>query len=129
MRSIRLVRSTVRLGVAVGALSAALAAAQQTSPAQAATAAAEAAPPEEIVVTGSRIARPEVESNVPVAVVGATDLQRDAAINIQDALQELPQVGIGSSRTNTNFLTSGNGVATVNLRNLDSDRTLVLVNG
>ena len=94
--------------------------------------AAAAAEPEaggEIIVTGSRIARPELTSNVPVAVIGAQDLQRDAAINIQDALQELPQVGIGSSRTNTNFLTSGNGVATVNLRNLGSSRTLVLVNG
>jgi outer membrane receptor protein involved in Fe transport len=134
MRSSVIVRSAFRLGVAAGALSAALAAAQTspepaTAPAQAATAAAEATPPEEIVVTGSRIARPEVESNVPVAVLGSTELQRDAAINVQDSLQELPQVGIGSSRTNTNFLTSGNGVATVNLRNLGSDRTLVLVNG
>ena len=84
---------------------------------------------EAIVVTGSRIARPDLSSNVPVAVVGNEDIQRDAAINIQDTLQELPQVGVGSSRTNTNFLTSGNGVATVNLRNLGSSRTLVLVNG
>ena len=82
-----------------------------------------------IVVTGSRIARPDLTSNVPVAVVGSDDLQRDAAINVQDTLQELPQVGIGQSRTNTNFLVSGNGVATVNLRNLGSSRTLVLVNG
>ena len=97
-----------------------------------ATIAADAAQPEaggEIIVTGTRIARPELTSNVPVAVIGAQDLQRDAAINVQDALAELPQVGVGSSRTNTNFLTSGNGVATVNLRNLGSSRTLVLVNG
>ncbi len=84
---------------------------------------------ETIVVTGSRIARPDLESITPIAVVGSVELQRDAAVNVQDVLQELPQVGIGSSRTNTNFLTSGNGVATVNLRNLASDRTLVLVNG
>ncbi len=45
-------------------------------------------------------------------------------------LQKLPQVGIpGLSRTNSNFLTSGNGVATINLRNLGDSRTLVLVNG
>ncbi|WP_205481149.1 TonB-dependent receptor plug domain-containing protein [Sphingomonas arenae] len=85
--------------------------------------------PAEIVVTGSRIARPDLDSPVPVAVVGSADIQRDAAVNIQDTLNELPQVGVGSSRTNTNFLTSGNGVATVNLRNLGSSRTLVLVNG
>ncbi|MEA1014557.1 TonB-dependent receptor domain-containing protein [Sphingosinicella sp. LY1275] len=97
--------------------------------AQAETEAPAAEANEEIVVTGSRIARPDLDSPVPVAVVGAADLQRDAAVNIQDTLSELPQVGIGSSRTNTNFLTAGNGVATVNLRNLGDSRTLVLVNG
>ncbi|TMJ16369.1 MAG: TonB-dependent receptor [Alphaproteobacteria bacterium] len=83
----------------------------------------------DIVITGSRIARPDLDSPVPVVSVGSAELQRDAAINVQDTLAELPQVGTGSSRTNTNFLTSGNGVATVNLRNLGSSRTLVLVNG
>jgi iron complex outermembrane recepter protein len=84
---------------------------------------------EVIVVTGSRIPQQEISSNVPVAVVGAVDVQRDAAINVQDILNELPQVGIGNSRTNSNFLTSGNGVSTINLRNLDANRTLTLVNG
>ncbi|HEX8191876.1 MAG TPA: TonB-dependent receptor [Allosphingosinicella sp.] len=102
------------------------AAAQDGAPVGADGAPAEAS---EIVVTGSRIARPDLTATVPVAVIGAEDLQRDAAVNIQDTLNELPQVGIGSSRTNTNFLTSGNGVATINLRNLGSSRTLVLVNG
>ncbi len=83
----------------------------------------------DIVVTGSRIARPDLEANVPVAAVTADALQQDAAINVQDTLQELPQVGIGVSRTNSNFATGANGVATVNLRNLGSSRTLVLVNG
>lgn len=82
-----------------------------------------------IVVTGSRIARPDLESPAPIAVVGETEIQADGAQNISDTLNELPQVGIGSTRTNTNFLTSGTGTATVNLRALGSDRTLVLVNG
>ena len=82
-----------------------------------------------IIVTGSRIARPELVSPVPVAALGAEDLLRDGAVNIQDTLRELPQVGIGTTRTNSNFLTTGNGVATINLRNLGEDRTLVLVNG
>lgn len=84
---------------------------------------------EVIIVTGSRIPRPDIESNVPVAVVGAVDVERDAAINVQDILSELPQVGIGNSRTNSNFLVSGNGVSTINLRNLGANRTLTLVNG
>ncbi len=84
---------------------------------------------ETIVVTGSRIARPELTSSTPVAVVGAAQIAEEGATNIQDVLQEMPQVGVGLSRTNTNFATTGNGVASVNLRNLGSSRTLVLVNG
>ncbi len=84
---------------------------------------------EAIVVTGSRIARPDLESVVPVAMIDNRSLERDAAINVQDVLQEMPQVGVGNSRTNSNFLTGANGVATINLRNLGASRTLVLVNG
>lgn len=85
---------------------------------------------EDIVVTGSRIARPGAESATPVAVVGNEEIRRQGATNIQDVLAKLPQVGIpGLSNTNSNFLTSGNGVATINLRNLGDSRTLVLVNG
>ena len=82
-----------------------------------------------IIVTGSRIARPEIDSIVPVAVVGVDQIQQDAVLNVQDLLQELPQFGVGTSRTNSNFSTSGNGVATLNLRSLGAVRTLVLVNG
>ena len=64
-----------------------------------------------IIVTGSRIARSETVSMVPIAVVGSDSIQQDAALNVQDLLQELPQFGVGTSRTNSNFLTSGNGTA------------------
>jgi len=82
-----------------------------------------------IVVTGSRIARPELQASVPVAVVDNREIAADAAQNISDTLNELPQVALGSTRTNTNFQTSGTGIATVNLRNLGSSRTMTLVNG
>ena len=85
---------------------------------------------QEVVVTGSRILRPNLQSATPVAIVGAADIQRQGATNVQDVLAKLPQVGIpGLSNTNSNFLTSGNGVSTINLRNLGDARTLVLVNG
>lgn len=82
-----------------------------------------------IVVTGSRIARPDIEAPVPVAVLSSADLQADGAQNISDIINDMPQVGIGSTRTNSNFLTSGTGIATVDLRGLGASRTLVLVNG
>ncbi|WP_295214811.1 TonB-dependent siderophore receptor [uncultured Brevundimonas sp.] len=84
---------------------------------------------QEILVTGSRIARPEIDSPVPVTTVSSAQILQRAAQNVSDILNELPQVAIGSTRTNTNFLTSGTGISTVNLRGLGSNRTLVLVNG
>lgn len=119
--------SKLKLGVAPVVLGIALI----SAPAFAQDAAADDAASSEdmIVVTGSRIARPDLDSVVPVAVIDNASLERDAAVNIQDILQEMPQVGIGTSRTNSNFLTGANGVATINLRNLGEDRTLVLVNG
>ena len=90
---------------------------------------APAASDQSIVITGSRIKRPEIESPVPIAVLGQQALLQDAAANIADTLNELPQVGIGTTRTTTNFLTSGTGISTINLRTLGVNRTLTLVNG
>ncbi|MGI8704974.1 MAG: TonB-dependent receptor domain-containing protein [Sphingomicrobium sp.] len=84
----------------------------------------------EIVVTGSRIARPELVSASPLQIVDAQDIDNSGAVNIQQVLLENPTMGTPTlSRTNSNFLTSSVGVATVDLRNLGTDRTLVLVNG
>lgn len=101
---------------------------------QVSTPAGPAAQPEEdrdenIIVTGSRIARPDLTSSVPITVTNIADIQQDAALNIQDTLQQLPQFGVGTGRFNSNFSTSGNGAATLNLRGLGGNRTLVLVNG
>lgn len=122
-----LLTTTWFVGAASTAALSASASYAQDPPAQPQPSAAASA--QEIIVTGSRIARPELETASPMAVVGAADIQRDAATNVQDILLEMPQVGISTSRTNTNFLTSANGVATIDLRNLDEKRTLVLVNG
>ena len=65
----------------------------------------------------------------PVQVVGETDIDQSGAVNVQEVLLEIPAFGTpGLSRTNSAFLTSGVGVATVDLRDLGSDRTLVLIN-
>jgi len=85
---------------------------------------------EAIVVTGSRIARPELDAASPVAVISSAQIQAQGITNVQDLAQKLPQVGIpGLSRSNTNFATTGNGISSINLRNLGDSRTLVLVNG
>ncbi|HEU4376227.1 MAG TPA: TonB-dependent receptor [Telluria sp.] len=83
-----------------------------------------------VEVTGSRLASPNAESASPLQVLTAADIAASGAVNLQDLLQKNPTMGTPAlSRTNSNFLTSGGGVSTVNLRNLGDSRTLVLVNG
>jgi len=81
---------------------------------------------EEIVVTGSRIAKKDFISNSPVATVSAIQFERTGAINTENLLNTLPQTVPGLDRTSNN---PGNGTATVDLRGLGANRTLVLVNG
>lgn len=85
---------------------------------------------EEMVVTGSHIKKAEGDFSTPVLLLSNEALEQQGSQNIADILYELPSVGSpGSSRTNSNFATNGNGVSTVNLRNLGDQRTLVLMNG
>lgn len=85
---------------------------------------------DEVIVTGSRIARPNQESPTAVQVVTAEAIANTGEVNLGEILRTLPAAGVSAlTPTNSNFFTQGNGVATVNLRNLGEDRTLVLVNG
>ncbi|GHF10365.1 TonB-dependent receptor [Kordiimonas sediminis] len=81
---------------------------------------------EEVVVTGSRIMRRDLTAPSPVSTVGAEEFQLTGAQNVEQVLATLPQTipGFGGSSNNP-----GNGTATVNLRGLGTQRTLVLVNG
>ncbi|QCB56170.1 TonB-dependent receptor [Sphingopyxis sp. PAMC25046] len=78
-----------------------------------------------IVVTGSRIPRPDVESNSPVNVIGQDEIKYSATVETEQLLNALPQAVAGAGAQSN----SGNGSATVNLRNLGAVRTLVLQNG
>lgn len=81
---------------------------------------------EELVVTGSRIARPDLTSVSPLATVGAAELAAKGVVNTENLLNTLPQAAPGVTGTVNN---GNGGVATVNLRGLGSNRTLVLVDG
>ncbi len=85
---------------------------------------------ERVEVTGSRILSLNAESAAPIQVLTAADIAASGATNLQDLLLKNPTFGTPTiSRTNSNFSTSSAGVATIDLRNLGVDRTLVLVNG
>lgn len=85
---------------------------------------------EEVVVTGTRIRTPGAESPSPLQVITAKEIAESGAVNLQELLAKNPTVGAPSiARSNSNFATSSAGVATIDLRNLGTSRTLVLVNG
>ncbi|HEU0226059.1 MAG TPA: TonB-dependent receptor [Steroidobacteraceae bacterium] len=85
-----------------------------------------------IVVTGSRIARTELEAAIPTISVDSDDLMSKGYENLADVFVAMPQFtpSFGASRTQSTFsgvATSGLNLA--NLRNLGGFRTLTLING
>ncbi|WP_299309509.1 TonB-dependent receptor [uncultured Croceicoccus sp.] len=79
-----------------------------------------------IVVTGSRIARRNLETAAPVAVVNEEEFELSGSVNVESVINALPQVVPGLNGNSNN---PGNGAATLNLRGLGETRTMVLVNG
>lgn len=85
----------------------------------------------DIVVSGTRIIRDGFRAPTPVSVLGAEQLAAKAPNNIADALNELPSLGgANTPRSNGSFASNGQmGINALNLRNLNPNRTLVLVDG
>jgi len=80
-----------------------------------------------IVVTGTRLQRQDFEAISPITTVGAEQLELTATLTTDSLLNELPQIIPGNTRTSNNA--GGEDFATVDLRGLGINRTLVLVNG
>jgi iron complex outermembrane receptor protein len=84
---------------------------------------------QEVVVTGSRIARPEFDNLEPTSSVDSKTFDQRGYLDVGAALNELPAFGVApSGPQNTQ---SGFGIAQsfVDLYGLGSQRTLTLVNG
>ena len=79
-----------------------------------------------IVVTGSRLASPNLDSASPVTVVSAEEIKNTGTTRVEDLVNSLPQVFAGQG---SNYSNGSSGTATLNLRGLGSERNLVLVNG
>ena len=81
---------------------------------------------EEVVVTGSKIKSADLYSFAPVSEVTAEDIAISGKASIGEILAELPSQGSGLSRT---FNNGGEGSVRIDMRNLGSGRTLILVDG
>ena len=101
----------------------------QEAAAKAATAAGEtppaAQPGGDIVVTGTRIVRPNVTAAAPITSVTSADIRAQAAVNVEDVLNRLPQVAPDAQQT----YNDSDGRQRIKLRSLGFERTLVLIDG
>ncbi len=105
----------------------------QAEPQPDAAAAADAPPPESIVVTGTRLRRPDYQTASPTVSFGKDLLEKQGVTNVTTFLTTALPALVGSSTSRDN---SGDragigytGLNLLNLRNLGVDRTLVLING
>lgn len=97
-----------------------------SAPAYAQDAAGDAAADTEIVVTGTLIRNPNLESSSPVAVIGADEVSLRQATNAEQLLRETPGVtpNLGSGVNNGTI-----GASRVDLRGLGANRNIVLLDG
>jgi outer membrane receptor protein involved in Fe transport len=127
-----------RVGLFCGASLAAITLITATS-----TSAQEAAPPStasqpsesqslsEIVVTGTRVVRDGFKAPTPTSVIGAEEIAARSPANIADYLNQLPSLaGSATPRSTGSFVGGGLiGINALNLRSLNPNRTLVLLDG
>jgi len=97
------------------------------------TATAQDAPPQDaatdvgtIVVTGTRIVSPNLQSISPVTAITEEDLALTGKIRIEDIMNQLPQAFAAQG---SNISNGSDGTASIDLRGLGVNRTLTLVNG
>ena len=79
-----------------------------------------------LVTDGTRIARPDFESPSPIVTVPAAAFQRTASSTVETTLNQMPQFAPGATGTSHRFT---DGEATLDLRGLGPNSTLVLIDG
>ncbi|AKH42550.1 Vitamin B12 transporter BtuB precursor [Croceibacterium atlanticum] len=89
--------------------------------------------PTQIIVTGSRIARPDYTATSPIVTVDSDIIEQSSAVNLEANLNKLPQFSPALTQFDTADIqpnaNSTPGISTVSLRQLGSNRNLVLLDG
>ena len=86
-----------------------------------------ASPQDDIIVTGSRIPRRDLQGISPIAVTTGEQIKLARAVTVEDFSVKIPQLAGGVNSTSTG--SDAYGAQTLDLRNLGQNRTLVLING
>jgi outer membrane cobalamin receptor len=117
------VTKAVRLAIAFGAASTAMVA---TNAAAAEAGEEGAEKVERIQVTGSRIKRTDLETASPVQITTQEEIAVAGFTRVEDMMNSLPQIEASSTAFQSN---GASGTATLDLRGMGPQRTLVLING
>lgn len=83
----------------------------------------------EIIVTGSRLARPNIDTAVPITALTGAQLQAVGQVSLGETLNRLPALRSTLSQANSTATIGTAGLSLLDLRGLGTARTLVLVNG
>src|SRR3954468_24745551 len=81
---------------------------------------------QDIVITGTRIPQPNLTSASPVTVLSSQEVKLQGTTRTEDLINSLPQ---SFAAQGSNVSNGSTGTATLNLRGLGTQRTLVLING
>jgi outer membrane receptor protein involved in Fe transport len=82
---------------------------------------------EEVVVTGSRIARADIDSASPVTILSREEIEATGLTDVGNLLQRMPSMSGSPIGTTTN--NGGNGSVQIDLRGMGVNRTVTLING
>ena len=82
---------------------------------------------EEVVTTGSRIARPETATSAPVTVVDAAAIKASGLTDLGEVLRRISATQGSTATLSTN--NGGSGGVQYSLRGIGTSRTLILLNG
>ena len=85
----------------------------------------------DIIVTGSRVARPDYVANSPIVSVSTEAIEDTGQVSVERALTQLPQFtgAFGQASTGSSTTTLNAGQANASLRGLGPKRTLILLDG
>lgn len=84
---------------------------------------------ERIAVTGSRIQRTDMEGVSPITVISRDDLEVSGEVSVADVLRDSTFNSFGSTAESSGVGGGQGGIATVSLRGLGANRSVVLING
>jgi len=79
-----------------------------------------------VEVTGTRITSPGITSNSPISSITAAEIQANQPIAVEEFFKNLPAAAPAVGQGTNN---GSGGAATIDLRGLGSNRSLVLING